>query len=302
MLIEKEVQRLYFIGDEWIYYKIYCGVKTTDSILTSVIKPIMNSLIERKIINKWFFIRYGDPDFHLRLRINYNHPEGIYVVSNEVNKGLSYFLGNNFIWKIQTDTYQRELERYGLNTINFSEQLFYHDSKMVCDFINVIEMNLLNTTIIEGENLRWLFALRAIDSFLNTFQMKDEDKKLFLEPIRDAFFQEFGLIGKYKRSLDKKYRIERSRIEDFLCQKNDPPPILEIITIKEESIKEIAHEILKYRDKGLLMVNFNNLIGSHIHMMLNRLFRSKNRLHETICYDFLFRYYKSKIARKKRTI
>ena len=42
-----------------------------------------------------------------------------------------------------------------------------------------------------------------------------------------------------------------------------------------------------------------SIIGSHIHMSLNRIFRSENRLHELIIYDFMTRYYKSKIAQNK---
>jgi hypothetical protein len=37
-------------------------------------------------------------------------------------------------------------------------------------------------------------------------------------------------------------------------------------------------------------------------MMLNRLFRSKNRLHELVLYDFMNRYYKSELAKEKYNI
>ncbi|GHV23349.1 hypothetical protein FACS1894174_09080 [Bacteroidia bacterium] len=43
----------------------------------------------------------------------------------------------------------------------------------------------------------------------------------------------------------------------------------------------------------------NELLKSYIHMMLNRLFRSKNRMHEMVLYDFMFRYYTSGIAKEK---
>jgi len=40
-------------------------------------------------------------------------------------------------------------------------------------------------------------------------------------------------------------------------------------------------------------------MASYSHMMVNRLFKSKQRLHEMVLYDFLHRYYKSEIARQK---
>lgn len=34
-------------------------------------------------------------------------------------------------------------------------------------------------------------------------------------------------------------------------------------------------------------------------MTMNRLFKSKNRLHELVIYNFLFRYYKAEIGKNK---
>ncbi|WP_392348660.1 lantibiotic dehydratase C-terminal domain-containing protein [uncultured Polaribacter sp.] len=54
----ENAQRTFVIGDKWLYYKIYCGVKTADMLLLEVIKPLTEQLIEEKIIDKWFFIGY----------------------------------------------------------------------------------------------------------------------------------------------------------------------------------------------------------------------------------------------------
>jgi hypothetical protein len=48
-------------------------------------------------------------------------------------------------------------------------------------------------------------------------------------------------------------------------------------------------------------VDLNDLITSYIHMMMNRSFRSRQRIHELVLYDFLYRYYKSVIARPRIT-
>ena len=41
------------------------------------------------------------------------------------------------------------------------------------------------------------------------------------------------------------------------------------------------------------------LLGSYIHMLLNRYFRSNQRAQETVVYDLLWTYYKSKYAQLK---
>ncbi len=58
-------KRSFIPGSEWIYYKIYCGVKTADKILTETIKPLVEQLKMLNLIEKWFFIRYSDPDTHI---------------------------------------------------------------------------------------------------------------------------------------------------------------------------------------------------------------------------------------------
>ena len=61
--------RSFYPGDKWLYYKLYGGVKSCDFILPIYILPMMNRLKRMHLISKWFYIRYSDPDFHIRLRI-----------------------------------------------------------------------------------------------------------------------------------------------------------------------------------------------------------------------------------------
>ena len=63
------MKKTFVVGDKWLYYKIYCGVTTADTILLKVIKPLTEELLALKKIKKWFFIRYSDPKPHLRFRV-----------------------------------------------------------------------------------------------------------------------------------------------------------------------------------------------------------------------------------------
>jgi len=68
--MNNKVQRTFIAGDQWLYYKIYTGVKTADLILTKIIKPFADQLLAQGLIKKWFFIRYADPKHHIRIRLN----------------------------------------------------------------------------------------------------------------------------------------------------------------------------------------------------------------------------------------
>ncbi|WP_394750050.1 thiopeptide-type bacteriocin biosynthesis protein [Spongiimicrobium salis] len=292
----EEARYNFCVGSEWLYYKIYTGHKTADLVLTEIFKPISEQLMQEGIIDKWFFIRYGDPKHHLRIRFHCTDKIGVGKIIARYYDPLSQFLEQDLIWKIQLDTYNREIERYGQNTMELSETLFCYDSAIVVQFLDIIEGD-------EGEELRWLFGLRAIDHLLNCFMYLLEEKLVLMEGLKTGFGKEFGMSRPLKKQLDDKYRKKRSIIEQFMTFTKESHPdyelILEILKINGEKMKPIAQQILYFRNKEQLHVNFNDLMSSYIHMLMNRLFKSKNRLNEMVCYDFLYRYYKSIYARKK---
>lgn len=119
------IQRSFIVGDNWLYYKIYTGSRTSDMILLEIIKPLTESLLYNDVIDKWFFIRYADPKPHLRIRFHCTETKNIGVVISELLPFFKELINQDLVWKIQIDTYNRELERYGENTIIISESLFF---------------------------------------------------------------------------------------------------------------------------------------------------------------------------------
>lgn len=288
-------KRTFIIGDEWLYYKLYCGPKTADEILTQVVKPVVNKLLSDSVIDKWFFIRYSDPKLHLRVRFHYTKPENIFFVINSLKEATTEFVENDLLWKIQIDTYQRELERYGNSSIELAEELFFHDSEMIVNFIDLIEGD-------EGELIRWLFALRSVDNLLNDFSYDISQKINLLSTLREGFGNEFGMNKMLKLQLDKKFRNSRQEISDIFEGKygsEDIDSLIELLNNRSLQTQHIAQEILIRNKNNKLERPLNDLMGSYIHMLMNRLFKSKQRIHEMVIYDFLYRYYKSELAKKK---
>ncbi|AXT61564.1 hypothetical protein D1816_14800 [Aquimarina sp. AD10] len=280
-----KVQGSFILGSEWLYYKIYTGPKTSDLVLTEIIKPEAEWLLSNNIIDQWFFIRYSDPKHHIRVRFHFKDLENVGKVINRLYTKLNEFINEEMIWKIQIDTYQRELERYGHKTMVQSEKLFFYESKMIVDFLDMIDGD-------EGEELRWLFGVRAIDMLLDDFEYDDDRKLALLERLKLGFGAEFGMNKALKKQLDKKFREEKDKINDFLVFEKemnpDYVPIIDVLQEKSLATKPIVKTILPIVSKERL----DDIMGSYIHMLMNRLFRSKNRLHEMVIYDLLYRTYK----------
>ena len=129
------IKRVFIPGSKWVYYKVYAGLNTADTILTDKIGPLGDQLIKDGVIDKWFFIRYSDPENHLRIRFHLKDEKLIESVIKGVYHAFESHINNQLIWDLQLATYQRELERYGTNTIEDLESFFHHDSEVLLDII-----------------------------------------------------------------------------------------------------------------------------------------------------------------------
>ena len=270
-------QRSFSLGSEWLYYKLYSGTHSSDKILLEAIDPLTEALLGDGLINRWFFIRYADPDDHLRVRFRLNDIKQLGLVINWVNKYLQPFEESGHIWKIHTDTYRRETERYGASNIELSEQLFFHDSQRVLALLTQTQQD-------EGRSQRWLAGLVTLDRWLTWFGYNTEEKYRLVETIRHKFYQEFAVDKQGKRRIDARYRTYQDRMITKLQSEY----------VEDPSLCRLIAQIKQVRAPD---VPLDRLAGSYAHMHINRLVSTHQRLHELMIYDFLARHYKSALAR-----
>jgi len=276
------MKRDFCIGSEWLYFKIYTGVKTADLILLEKINPVILELTEKNLILKWFFIRYKDTDEHFRLRFLLSKPNSLAQVINKIYPVLNALLEENSVWKIQTDTYQREIERYGEKNIEDSETLFWHDSEMILQYL-VLKLNF------KKNETQLLFSFLAIDQFLNSFSLSNSDKLFLMNDLQSSFKKEFDVDKMLKKKMDKHYRALSQKIQYLLSGTalNDYPEINKVIQEKQNRDNQTILSI-----KAKLQIPQFNFLMSHIHMTINRQYTSKQRIYESLIYDHLYRHYK----------
>ncbi|WP_299135639.1 lantibiotic dehydratase [uncultured Tenacibaculum sp.] len=293
---KQNIKQYFTLGSEWLYYKIYTGVKTSDLILTDKIKKIAIKLLEDKVIDHWFFIRYMDSESHLRIRFHISNFEKIGMILQYINNELEPLIEQNLISKILTDTYARELDRYGNNTIELAEKLFYTDSVFVVNMLSMLDLEY-------GKTIRWQMAIKSVDSFLDDFKFSLREKYQLIDLLSKMFFKEHGESKGLKVILDTKYRNLRSQIDVVLDKETDEEKeyysILKLIEERSSSSQLIIDKLLLLNKEGILEKHINDLVSSFLHMNLDRLFMGRNRTNEFVVYEMLARHYKSKIARLK---
>lgn len=287
----KTIQRIFMPGDNWIYFKVYTGIKTADWIITDKLFPVIKRLRKEKFIDKFFFIRYNDPDFHVRLRFLLSNNIYFSNIINVINNTLKPIVEKQLAWKIQLDTYQREIERYNPYLIEYTESLFYVDSIFIIQIIRQLEK-------IQEEKYRWMISLLLIDGLLSDLDFTLEQKKDLMTSTSNNFKTEFGFNQFNTKQFNEKYRVNKSTIESVLKSNvidNNFSKLNKLVcqrSAKMEPVISYIQQTIK-----LKKLNIRDYVGSYMHMTMNRLFRTDNRLHELIIYDFMRRYYASQIAK-----
>ncbi|MET7253669.1 lantibiotic dehydratase [Dyadobacter fermentans] len=287
------VRRDFMTGSEWLYVKIYAGTRTADRLLTSVIKPFADRLMTERAIEKWFFVRYGDPDNHVRLRFYHGSDKSFWqTVLAELHALMEPYLSNGTVHKIQLDTYKRELERYGHQKFEEIESIFFADSVATADLLNMLSGD-------AGEHFRWLTGLRGVDMLLNDLGFTLADKKMFTGQLRERFFHEFRGDTLLNIQLNNKYRQHTEEIRSFLDSEHDAENgIGDVIALLEKRSACIRASLAVILPGG--EVSLGSFASSLVHMFLNRLFVSQQREHELVVYHYLKKYYESKLARREK--
>jgi thiopeptide-type bacteriocin biosynthesis protein len=200
----------------------------------------------------------------------------------------------NLVTGLQTDMYQRELERYGPESIEATETLFFHDSAATVDVLSLLDGD-------AGEALRWPLALRGVDQLLADFGLDLAARKALLDSLHDSFKREFNAnTPEGKKALGDKFRQERKVIEQVLAPGYDPGELLAPAFARFEARSRQWADAVAYLREEASDVPLNNRLGSYVHMFLNRFFRSRQRMHELVIYDMLHQYYASQLARQKQ--
>jgi len=193
------------------------------------------------------------------------------------------------IWRLCTDTYNRELERYGENIITDIETLFSVDSVTVIEYLKEIELS-------EQEVSRWLYGVKFLDMLLNFFMPSLSDKKEFCEMNSNSYSKEFNVNKSLRIQLDRKYRKEKYSIEQLLINSDNECSIIKQVDCYSQRAKSTIESILN-NSQLVLTLSLPGIISSLIHMHFNRLFRTRQRLQEFIIYYFMNKFYQSQLVR-----
>lgn len=266
------------IGNEWIYFKIYCHENQTNHLLVNYLLPVLRS----KFCSKWFFIRYYDPGHHIRLRIRTDDP----AIFDAIRKALSTPVNEGFVTDLNTAIYKKELPRYGKLFMPIVEQFFCFSSELTLCYL---DRYLRGKTGLEIHQ----YALLTADAMITCFKADANTYLEFCDSVFNNFLNEYENKRQIKIDADQKYRLMKGDIEELLrrpdtqwsfCPDYITDNFLGLLLVLQQKVKAAKAEAL---------------LADLVHMHLNRVFETEQRSQEMIIYYLLYKHKKSVSARKK---
>jgi thiopeptide-type bacteriocin biosynthesis protein len=201
-------------------------------------------------------------------------------------------------WRLQLDTYQHEVERYGgPEGVQQTERIFHIDSEAVLALLPLLVGD-------ARSDLRWRLACAGMHLLLTDLGFDVSIRRAILRKAQKALATEYGAADTLPHPIGTRFRSERQSLESLLelAPSTEPrlAPGLEILRRRSERLAPLMVALRDCAQSGRLLVALPELAHSYLHMHANRLFASAQRAHEFVLYDFLLRHYQSQAARTSR--
>jgi thiopeptide-type bacteriocin biosynthesis protein len=288
-----DVRRRFPPGAEWLSAALYVGPALADEVLLDTLAPLVSELIVSRAIDRWFFVRFADPEWHLRVRFHVPPAFRHSTVRPALEEAGRRLLDEERAWRFRLDTYEREIERYGgPEGVVLSEKIFHADSEAVLAILAHLD---------GGDGDRWRAAVAGIDALLTDAGLGPEAKERLLERLRDGFARDLRADSTLWAQVGRRFREERRSLEALLdTRDSSPPPWHDHLRRRSERLAPLFDDLRSLARAGRLSSPLPDLAASYVHMHANRLLRAGHRAHELVLYDFLARLYHSRRARSRR--
>ncbi len=241
--------------------------------------PLLRLTQAQSLWDRWHFIRYRDPEPHLRLRFHGHSGPLLAELLPRLHQHLEPYREAGLLWKWQVDTFEPEVERYGGPAgFALAEAWFWADSQQT--------LSRLVAGLTQEE--RWRAGLRDADAIWAALGLSIRARKELAQATRGSFRKEFGDTGPMSAQIGATFRNLRKELAAGFPLSLDSPCGPELGALPR--LREAA-------DQGLLQEDLPRIAGSLAHMHLNRLLRANPRENEWVLMEFLTRLYDSHLAR-----
>ncbi|GGT36391.1 lantibiotic dehydratase [Streptomyces althioticus] len=119
--------RFHLPGEDWLFVKWYAEPSAHEALLADHLPAVLGEIEDD--VDRWFFVRYQDPDPHLRLRFHGDVEALNGRVLPALSRASRVLVESGALRSMTLDTYRPESDRYGGEALQeAAERLFRTDS------------------------------------------------------------------------------------------------------------------------------------------------------------------------------
>jgi class I lanthipeptide synthase len=240
--------------------KLYCARDAEDDLLTGPVHSFARFAIGSGLADRWFFVRYADPETHLRVRFGGSAERLVTRLLPEVCAWTSELVADGTCPRVAFDTYEREVERYGgLDGIESAEALFAADSTAVAQLLRLGRDELPTID-------RTSLGVLSVDALLEA---------LGLGPSERLRWYHAAVAARYHSGADYRARqhVLRRLLGDPAACRGDPggDALASILAGRSAAVAPVAAHLRELAATGRLDASLERLCESYVHMHCNRL-------------------------------
>lgn len=247
-------------GSDWLFVKLYCGQTLQDNMIAWTVRLFADDALAAHWADDWFFVRFADPDPHVRLRFH-GTPEQLKAqLLPPLCEWAGQLVEDARCSRFTIDTYDREIERYGGEEgLEIAESVFGADSRAVAELLRLIE----------GEQVqieRPLLAALTVDDLLDGLKVGENGRLDWYRgntPSRHEAGAEYRQHKVLLRGLlSRPMEVQDHPIGDLIAP---------VLAARRATLARASERLATLAHQGMLSQGFDDLYRSYVHMHCNRL-------------------------------
>jgi thiopeptide-type bacteriocin biosynthesis protein len=247
-------------GSDWLFVKLYGPRDGEDDLLAGPIRDFGQFATRSGLTERWFFLRFRDPDPHLRLRFGGEPDQLLGELLPRLCALAQELIDDGTCLRLSIDTYEREIERYGGRTaIATAESIFAVDSEAVVELLQLARGGLRTID-------RTTLAVLSVDALL---------EGLGLDPSRRLAWYGRKVAARHETGVEHRRRHPQLRrlLGDPAACTNEPggAALARVLRARHLALAPLAERLNTLELSGELTKPLDDILDSYVHMHCNRL-------------------------------
>jgi thiopeptide-type bacteriocin biosynthesis protein len=264
--------RLRPLGSEWLFIKLYVPRSREEDLIAGPLWLFAEEVAAESLADDWFFIRYNDPDPHLRVRFRGDPARLLSGLLPRLSAWATDLMAAGSCQRYVFDTYDREIERYGgPAAIDIAESVFAADSRAVVDLLTMAPGRLPRVD-------RNTLALLSIDDLLAALGIAQGDRLAWYRRHAKGMWDHVGQAYRQQKAL------LRTLLGDPAALQEEPggDEVRATFARRRATLAPLAERLAALEQRGELHPGRDEIYRSFVHMHCNRLLPSGTGAEATI--------------------